>query len=128
MMAATKELMGLKGSAWGKAQGTRNWPATKELPSLFSECSSFRAGRTLSATVAAGIPLLADVSGGVKACLASLVRCSISVHGMAKIELSHPLFPIQYPAFDGGTSHVSTWFSKVAFTGSGSILFPGDTV
>ena len=79
-------------------------------------------------TVAAGFPLLAGVSGGVKACLAFLVRCASSVHDMAKIELSHLLFPIWYPAFDSGTSRDSTWFSKVAFTGSGSILFSGDTV
>jgi hypothetical protein len=86
---ATKELLGLKYSTWGKAQGTRNLPATRELPSLCPERCSCWAGGTLPATVATSFPLFAGVSGGVKACI---VRYASSVHGMAKLELSPPLF------------------------------------
>ena len=63
---------------------------TKDL--LCSECCSCWAGRSLPATVADSFPLLAGVSGGVKACVAALVRYVGSGHDMAMFELSHSLF------------------------------------
>ena len=54
-------------------------------------CSSW-VGRSLPATFANSSPLLAGVSGGVKACIAVLVRYANSRHGMVKFELLHLLF------------------------------------
>ena len=59
---------------------------------LFPECCSCWAGRSLPETVANSFPLLAGVSGGVKACIAALVRYAGSGHGIARFELLHLLF------------------------------------
>ena len=66
------------------------------------ECYSFWAGRSLPATVANSFPLLAGVSGGVKACIAAMVRYVGSGHGMARFELLHLLFLGHFFAGDVG--------------------------
>ena len=58
---------------------------------LCLECCSCLAGRSLIANVADSPLFLAGVSGGVKACIAVLVRYASSGHGMAKLELLHLL-------------------------------------
>ena len=55
------------------------------------ECCSCWAGRSLPATVANSFPLLAGVSGGVKACIVVMVRYASSMHGMAKFKLLNSL-------------------------------------
>jgi hypothetical protein len=61
-------------------------------------------------TVAASFPLLAGVSGGVKACIAVLVRYASSVHGMAKFELSHLLLLGRFFAGGAGDANRSVCF------------------
>ena len=51
-------------------------------------------------TVANSFPLLAGVSGGVKACIAALVRYAGSGNGIARFELLHLLFLGHF--FSGG--------------------------
>ena len=56
------------------------------------ECCSYWAERSLPVTVANSFPLLAGISGGVKACIAALVRYVGTEHGMARFDLLHLLF------------------------------------
>ncbi len=58
---------------------------------LCPECYSCWAGRYLSATVANSFPLLDGLSGGVKTCVAVMVRYVNSEHVIAKLELLHLL-------------------------------------
>ena len=59
---------------------------------LCPECCICEAGRYLSATVANSFPLLDGLSGGVKTCVAVMVRYVNSGHVIAKLELLHLLF------------------------------------
>jgi hypothetical protein len=58
---------------------------------LFPECCSCWVGRYLSATAANSFPLLDGLSGGVKTCVAVMVRYVDSGHVIAKLELLHLL-------------------------------------
>ncbi len=58
---------------------------------LCPECCICEAGRYLSATVANSLPLLDGLSGGVKTCVAAMVRYVNSRHVIAKLELLHLL-------------------------------------
>ena len=84
--------------------------------SLFPECCSCRADRSLPVTVATSFPLLAGVSGGVKACIAVLVRYVSSVQGMAKFELSH-LFRLGrfFAGGAGGANRSVCFLSRLSF-------------
>ena len=64
----------------------------------------------MPATVANNFPLLAGVSGGVKACIATLVRYVGSGYGMARFELS--LLLVLECFFSGGVggAHQSVCF------------------
>ena len=72
---------------------------------LCPECCSCWAGRSLPATVTNSFLLLAGVSGGVKACIAALVRYIGSGHGMARFELLHLLFLGHFFAGGVGGAH-----------------------
>ena len=80
------------------------------MDSLCPESFSCWAGRSLPETVANGFPLLAGVSGGVKACIAVLVRYASSVHGMANFELSYLLFLGRFFAGGVGGANRSVCF------------------
>ena len=60
--------------------------------SLCQGCCSWRTGMSLPATGDNGFPLLAGVSGGVKAYIEALVRYVGFRHGMTKFELCHLRF------------------------------------
>jgi len=70
-------------------------------------CCSCWAGRSLPATVANSFPFLAGVSGGVKVCIAVLVRYASSKHGMTKFDLFHLLFLLRIFAGGVGSAHQS---------------------
>ena len=72
---------------------------------LCSECCSCWADRSLPATVANGFPPLAGVSGGVKVCVAALVRYVGSGHDMAMFEMLHSLFLGHFLAGSVGGAH-----------------------
>jgi hypothetical protein len=58
---------------------------------LCSECCICGAGRYLSATVSNSFPLLDGLLGGVKTCVAVMVRYVDSGNVIAKLELLHSL-------------------------------------
>ena len=77
---------------------------------LCPECCSCWTRRSLPVTVANSFPLLAGVSGGVKACIEALVWYVGSEHGMAKFELLHLLFLGQSFAVGVGGAYQSVCF------------------
>ena len=58
---------------------------------LFPKCCICGAGRYLSSIVANSFPLFVDLSGGVKTCVAVMVRYVDSGHVIAKLEVLHLL-------------------------------------
>ena len=82
-LPATRESLDLKDYAWDEAKGAKNCPATKDLPSRCPKGCSCGAEKTLPGTVVS-FPPFAGVSGGVKACMAVLVRSVSSLYGIAK--------------------------------------------
>ena len=78
--------------------------------SLCPKCCTCWAGRSLPATVANSFPLLAGVSGVVKACIAVLVRYASSMHGMAKFDLSRLLLLGRFFAGGAGGANQSVCF------------------
>ena len=75
-----------------------------------SECCYCLDGRSLPSTVANSFPPLAGVSGGVKACVAALVRYVGSGHDMAMFEMSNLLFLGRFFAGSVGGAHRSVCF------------------
>ena len=64
----------------------------------------------MTATVANSFPFLAGVSGGLKACVAVLVRYVSSRHDMTMFEMLHLLFLGRFFAAIVGDAHQSVCF------------------